>query len=277
MFKTAPITTGDAFELSIPKAQFDVLLALAAAMAPSLPSLAAVAANWRKVVAAVAVILARQTGHIKTTSHGISIWKTALEDLEIEQLTPAAVEVLDSISSRLRAIVLDPEVGKGWLDTSHGAAISWIRNLGVQRGLARLQHATPVSIHVRFDSTGIEYCASSSRLGQQLGWSFQQVERALYGALILDMFLQHEYLSHMLPRNTFLSRDVREVWLCAALFLESERQLEDPNELQVRWFLWEKFRLDLSRQFDPRGLEFFGPSQLDHLATRIHICSPDTF
>lgn len=42
-------------------------------------------------------------------------------------------------------------------------------------------------------------------------------------------------------------------------------------------FLWEKFRRELSRYFDPKNLEFFGPLELDKLAEFVRFSSDETF
>jgi hypothetical protein len=147
----------------------------------------------------------------------------------------------------------------------------------VRRGIADLERAAEYPIRVHYNPGGDDYCASSSLFANEIGWNLQLVERALYGALILDMLFEHEYLSHMLPRNTFLSRNVQEIWLSAALFWESVELPGDPAEKHVQEALWEFFRRELNKHFDPKNLQFFGPWKLDHLAEQIYFFSPEIF
>jgi hypothetical protein len=81
----------------------------------------------------------------------------------------------------------------------------------------------------------------------------------------------------MLPKNNFLSKNVREIWLSAALYWEHVHQASDPAAKQVKKFLWEKFRRELGRNFDPKDLEFFGPLELDKLAEQIRFLSEEIF
>jgi hypothetical protein len=265
------------FQAPIVRAQFDVLLVLAEAMAPSLADLSKVASDWQRVVAVAADALAAQSANVKSVAHAIPIWNRVLNDLGVASLTPAATAILDTITERLATAVRIPYAGEHRLERSHEAAVGWIRDLGVRRGLAALQQATAYPIRVHYNPAGDDYCASSSLFANEIGWNLQLVERALYGALILDMLFEHEYLSHLLPRNNFLSKNVREIWLSAALFWECVELPGDPAEKHVQEALWELFRRELNKHFDPKNLEFFGPWKLDHLAEQIYFVSPDVF
>jgi len=92
-----------------------------------------------------------------------------LIDLDVARLIPAAATVLDSITKRLQAAVLLPFHGEDRLAATHAAAVSWIRDLGVRRGLADLEHATQYPLHVHYDPKGNDYCASSSLFAKEIG------------------------------------------------------------------------------------------------------------
>jgi hypothetical protein len=275
--KTPFIKLESPFQAPIVRAQFDVLLVLADAMAPLLPDLYQVAGNWHRVVAAAAEALANQTAKVRTVADAMPIWNRVLIDLDVARLSPAAAMVLDSITRRLEAAVLLPYDGEDRLAATHAAAVSWIRDLGVRRGLSDLEHARQYPLRAHYDPNGIDYCASSSLYANEIGWNLQLVERSLYGALILDMLFEHEYLSHMLPRNSFLSKSVREIWLSAALYWEAKSLAGDRATKKVQEFIWEKFRRELGRHFDPKDLEFFGPLEIDNLARNIYSSSPGIF
>jgi hypothetical protein len=276
--QAAPIVFESLFQAPIVRAQFDVLLVLAECIAPSLPALYLGApGNWQKVVSVAADALASQTLHVKSIAHAIPIWNRVLLDLGIANLTSAANSVLDTITQRLAAEVSVPFGGEQRLVKMHDAAVDWIKDLGARRGISVLQVATPYPIRVHYNPKGDDYCASSSLFAGEIGWNLQLVERALYGALIMDMLFEHEYLSHMLPKNSFLSRDVREIWLSAGLFWESVGLPGNAAEKHVRETLWELFRRELNKYFDPKNLSFYGPWKLDQLVEKIYFLAPDTF
>jgi hypothetical protein len=255
-----------------------VLLVLAECIAPSLPALyLAAPGNWQKVVSVAADALASQTPHVKSIVNAIPIWNRVLLDLGIANLTLAANSVLDTITKRLAAEVSTPFEGERRLLRMHDTAVDWIRDLGARRGISVLKAANPYPIRVHYNPKGDDYCASSSLFANEIGWNLQLVERALYGALILDMLFEHEYLSHMLPKNNFLSRDVREIWLSAGLFWESVDRPGNAGEKHVREVLWELFRRELNKHFDPKNLSFYGPWKLDQLVEKIFFLSPDSF
>jgi hypothetical protein len=107
------------FQAPIVRAQFDVLLLLAEAMAPSLADLSRVAGEWQRVVAVAAEALASQTANVATVAHAVPIWNRVLIDLGVASLTPAATAVLDTITQRLAAAVLIPYAGEHRLAAQH--------------------------------------------------------------------------------------------------------------------------------------------------------------
>jgi hypothetical protein len=275
--QTPSIKLDSVFQAPIVRAQFDLLLVLAGAMAPSLPDLYQVASNWNKVVGIAAEALTSQTAKVKTIGDAIAIWDRVLGDLDVARMPAPAAAVLNAVTERLETAIQEADAGLNRLADSHAAAVLWIRNLGARRGLADLSHAMVYPMRIHYDPKGDDYCASSSLFANEIGWNLQLVERALYGALILDMLFEHEYLSHMLPRNSFLSRNVREIWLSSALYWEAKSLPGDRAGKKVQEFLWEKFRRELGRHFDPKDIEFFGPLEIDNLARDIYSSSPGTF
>ncbi len=277
MAQTAPVQFDSVFNAPIVRAQFDVLLVLAEAIAPSLPDLYRAATNWNRVVIATAEAFARQIDRVQTIEDAEAIWGQVLHDLDVRRLTPAASAVVQLITERLEVAVAGSYDGGNHLADRHIAAVDWIRDLGTRRGFAALANSPIYLIRAHYNPKGDDYCASSSLFANEIGWNLQLVERSLYGVLILEMQFAHEYLSHMLPRNSYLSQTVREIWLSAALYWEYVEQLSDKAAKQVTKFLWEKFRRELSRHFDPKDLEFFGPLELDKLAEFVRFSSGETF
>lgn len=258
-------------------AQLDLLAVLADAMAPFLPDLSDLVDDWHFVVDEAAHVLATQSPHIQNLSDALAIWDLVLKTLVISRFPPDAKALMDAMTARLYTAVLSPDAGIACLEAAHLRAVTWVQTVGQQRNISVLKQATPIPILVGYDPDGLQFCASSSQLGNQIGWSLQLKRRALYGALIADMFLAHEYLSHMLPRNTHLSWNVREVWLSTALFWERKSQPGDAAQQHVAQFCWEQFRHELNMQFDPNNRKFFGPRQLDGLAEVTYLLSEEIF
>jgi len=277
LYQTAPVQFDSVFVAPIVRAQFDVLMVLAQAIAPSLPDLYRAATNWNRVVVAMADSFARQIENVATIDDANAIWGQVLLDLQVRRLAPAAATVVESITRRLEATIAASYDGAEYLVSRHDAAVQWVRGLGGRYGLAALENAVVYPIRAHYNPKGDDYCASSSLYANEIGWNLQLVERSLYGVLILEMLFAHEYLSHMLPRNNFLSKNVREIWLSAALYWEYVDHLQDKAAKQVTKYLWEKFRRELGRHFDPDDIAFFGPLELDKLAETIRFSSEETF
>jgi hypothetical protein len=265
------------FVAPIVRAQFDVLHLLAEAIAPSLPDLYRAATNWHRVVVATGESFARQIRKVLAAEDAAAIWGQVLLDLDVQRLAPPAAAVVASITARLEAAIAGSYDGGDHLLARHEAAVQWIRELGIRYQLAAFEGAPIYPVRAHYNPDGDDYCASSSLFANEIGWNLQLVERSLYGTLILEMLFEHEYFSHMLPKNNFLSKNVREIWLSAALYWEHVHQGGDPAAKQVKKFLWEKFRRELGRHFDPNDLEFFGPLELDKLAEHVRLLSEDIF
>lgn len=277
MAQNAPIQFESVFVAPIVRAQFDVLHVLAEAIAPSLADLYRAATNWNRVVVATAESFARQIHKVLTVEDATAIWGQVLLDLDVQRLARPAAAVVASITARLEAAIAGSYDGGDHLVARHEAGVQWIRELGVRYGLAAFENSPIYRVRAHYNPDGDDYCASSSLFANEIGWNLQLVERSLYGTLILEMLFEHEYLSHMLPKNNFLSKNVREIWLSAALYWEHVHQAGDPATKQVKKFLWEKFRRELGRYFDPKDLEFFGPLELDKLAEQIRFSSEEIF
>jgi hypothetical protein len=103
------------------------------------------------------------------------------------------------------------------------------------------------------------------------------MDYSLYGALVAELILEHEYFSHLLPLNEHFSNGVCETWLLVALRDEHRDTDTDREQHLIDQFLWEKFRFDLSRHFDKRDIELYGPLGLEGLASRMRFHAPVLF
>ncbi|HEY0514621.1 MAG TPA: hypothetical protein VGH73_22150 [Thermoanaerobaculia bacterium] len=68
--------------------------------------------------------------------------------------------------------------------------------------------------------------------GRKIAWVFQYKHAALWAAVLAEIILQHEYLSHVLPRSDSLSETVREGWLMETLHVEV-RERGSPADLRT--------------------------------------------
>jgi hypothetical protein len=68
--------------------------------------------------------------------------------------------------------------------------------------------------------------------GRTIAWVFQHHRSAVWSAVLAEVILQHEYLSHLLPRSDSLSETIREGWLMETLH-EEIRARGKPSDLRV--------------------------------------------
>ena len=206
------------------------------------------------MVAVAAEALASQTANVATVAHAVPIWNRVLIDLGVASLTPAATAVLDTIAQRLAAAVLTPYAGEHRLAAQHHAAVRWIRALGVRRGIADLEQAAEYPIRVHYNPGGDDYCASSSLFANEIGWN-PFLERKVLRGSMWDKYSCSKSMSRIKAPYSARSTNwrVQEIWLSAALFWESVELPGDPAEKHVQEALWEFFRRELNKHFDPKN------------------------
>ena len=124
---------------------------------------------------------------------------------------------------------------------SHQIAHTWANELLHRNGVKLL--VAPATLIAQYDQEGRTFCASTSQILTQLHWVYQPVVHALYGTLIPEIILAHEYISHLAPRNADLGRTVTEIWLVVALmrsFRENAGGLGIERWKYAIWYLMQE-------------------------------------
>jgi hypothetical protein len=75
---------------------------------------------------------------------------------------------------------------------------------------------------------------------RQITWVFQNHPSAMWAAMLAQIILQHEYLSHLLPRSDSLSNTVREGWLMWVL----EGEVAKSSRVESGVLEYVHYRLD---------------------------------
>jgi hypothetical protein len=271
----------DDFESSIARAHLEIFLLLADALNPSLVDLfLADRDGWNKIIEILAKTVVDQLPHMDAVSDVGKIWNQFMNVAQIsKQLQAKPKAILQRVGVRLRALGRTRNHSLKYIGRANDEAIAWIKALGGQVQISRLAKAQQVPVRVYYDPEAVEYCASSNVLVGEIGWKLQIKEYAFFGALIPDMLIEHEYISHMLPNNHSLSKGVREIWLTEALFRVHRNSPIDPNLKAVKRFLWLKFRADLAKHFHFLGgeREVYGRQEIDGTAKNSFFHDPDAF
>jgi hypothetical protein len=184
-----------------------------------------------------------QIGYVSRPGQVLDIWRSFTASVPISGVSKSARSALDGIGTeleeRLRA-GLDP---LSYLVEANGLAHHRIRLLLRRLGAEELLAAEPAPITVSLDRYGTRASASSSRTGNQISWAFQRSARAFWAALAVEPVLQHEYLSHLAPRNPWLSFQVREGWLMELLVTEVRNSGLPESEIDLRLLKYLRERL----------------------------------
>jgi len=266
------------FQSPAVRARLDVILLLADALRPALQPLQQLfPADWIELVKSLNAVLIAEIGRVSVARQALNIWAQFSASIQVSQLDNRATQLLQAAEQRLHSQLTVNDHALRYLEQAHAQSLAWLHSTAQRRSLNALTKISPALLRVYYDPQGTEYCASSSRITGEIGWKLQLVEHAFYGALIPDMILEHEYLSHLVPANAFLSRGVREVWLSSALFREHRNDKANGADRLLKTELWEKFRSELARHFGFTDHEFYGPQRWDWLAMKMSFYDTATF
>ena len=229
------------------RARLDIFLLLAAALQPSLKDLnQKVEDDWDEIVTILAKILEQELPSMMVTADVARIWKQFKANARISKLGKKSTAIIQEVEARLASGRRIKDRGLKYLDAANDQAVTWIQKLGAEREIHSFAGVSKVPLRLYYDPEGEEFCASSNQLVGEIGWRLQLKEYAFYGALIPDMVFEHEYISHLLPKNRALSRRVREMWLSTALHRAHANAQTDVDQRRANLFLWQKFRDELA-------------------------------
>jgi len=241
------------------RACVDALLLIGQAMRAHFPDLLEICEGnhgsspaWDELLGALAHILFQEmrAKNIRDITHARDVWKQFMAGLTVQRLPPSGGAALREVGKKITrdAVGANAGIGLDILEKANQQAESWTR----QRILPYLQDTSleVAPLVIDFDEAGTQYCASSSPLSGEIHWTLQPFEHSLYGAMVVPQLLEHEYVSHLLPRNQYLSLGVREVFLVEAL---EEEHRDNPGsnpqvfDAEMKLAVW--FREKLEQHF----------------------------
>jgi hypothetical protein len=215
-------------------ARVDVLLLLARAVRLHFPEFVnAQDANGPpapyEVLRILADILADQMARLTITdiTHALDVWASFTADPAVKKLPGPSSRLIRTMGQRVAADANTANAGMG-------RNIIWAANLQAQRWIvdrflpqvSGIRFA-PAPVVIDYDESGRQFCASSSPLRGEIHWTLQPLRHSLFGAMVMPHILEHEYVSHLIPRNQNLSKGVREVFLVETL---EEEHRNDINQ-----------------------------------------------
>jgi hypothetical protein len=264
------------------RACVDVLLLIAAAVRFSFPNLlsgqeADEPPAWHEALLVLANILFQEMRAKRITSivHANNVWNQFMANGVVRALGATGKKAINDAGAKVLADAIPANAGIGTniLSDANVRAERWIRS----RILPHVD-GTPFTVAplvIDFDEAGTQFCASSLRLAWQIHWTLQPFEHSLFGAMVPSRVLEHEYFSHLLPRNEHLSKGVREVWLMETLEEEHRNDAaQDVAEMKLQ--AW--FRLLLEQHFIQIGhINQFSLQDFEEVAVRIRRKSPPDF
>lgn len=251
-------------ELSAPavRAQLDVLLLFARSLGGQVIALAEATEaegglTWSEGVDILAERIAQQIGKLSRADQARLIWQQFMNDLSVDSLGPRAKDTLERVEGQLEESLEllqgAPTYALNYLMLGNILALDSVARMWNIGDSLRETIGRPLL--VRFDPKGEDQHAAAWRDAEHIVWSFQLRKHALWGALVLNRILEHEYFCHVMPVNRSLSTDVREGFLDRVLQLEHAGmpQAGAPTSASIeegRWsFMLQKFRGELMRHF----------------------------
>jgi len=266
------------FDSPLVRAKLDTMLLLADALQPSLTGLQQLFPDdWDEIVSGLNNTFLAQIDSVTQASDAQIVWDQFLASLQVAKLDSRGRVLLSAAGQRLQLRLSVSDHPFNYIEQANTKALSWLKAAGKRRDVKTMTAAEAAPVRIYYDPKAVEYCASCNRTAREIGWKLQVAKHAFYGALIPDMILEHEYLSHLLPANTYLSDAVREIWLTAALFWEQRNALPEEADKNVRLGLWERFRVELARHNGKTDYDLYGPDRWDWLAIKMAFSDPGAF
>jgi hypothetical protein len=237
------------------RACVDVLLLIGRAVRSHFPDLVdacegnPTSSPWDEVLRVLAEILFREMSakNVTNISHAIDLWNEFARSLTVKNLPLAGRDAIRAAGTKVvnDAIAANAGIGMYILQAANTQAERWIKS----RISPHMKDASFVgaTLVIDFDEHGTQFCASSSPLSGEIHWTLQPFEHSLYGAMVVSRVLEHEYVSHMIPVNQFLSKGVREVFLMEMLEEEHRNdavQIQRNNNAEIKLAAWFRWKLE---------------------------------
>jgi hypothetical protein len=214
-------------------ARVDVLLLLGRAVRLHFPEFrAAQDANGPpapyEVLRILADILADQMKRhlITDITDALGVWASFTADPAVTKLAGPSSRIIRAMGKRVASDAISANAGMG-------KQILWAANLQARRWIVErfLPHLSgvkfdPAPVVIDYDEAGMRFCAFTSPLRGEIHWTLQPFRHSLFGATVVPRILEHEYVSHFIPRNQKLSKGIREVFLVETLEEEHRNDLK---------------------------------------------------
>jgi hypothetical protein len=226
---------------SLERAQTEVLFLLASSLRSSWLDLYTATryfnGTWVRYIEHIAKIFSEQAASISACGNVIHLWSQFENVLDVQQ-SPAEVR---SIFARVRLGIEDRLQAGGdpllYLAECNLRACEAVQGLLKGFGIDD-PVVCAVPVHLIRDEHGKQPLASTFPGKAEIRWAIQAKPRAFWAALAAQSILEHEYLSHLVPRSPSLSPYVREEWLMAVLLQDIHRRSDADNNLV--WYLRQK-------------------------------------
>jgi hypothetical protein len=201
------------------RAQLDALMLLAASLHAHRVSLQAAYDSWHVQIADLARGFGERIKKLTDVGQILNIWRSFAETLPFSGAPASALTAWARVGIDLEARLRAGGEPLRYLEEANARAHQRIRSLLNRFEVEDdLLAAEPAMVKISWDEHNVRSSASSSRTSGEISWTFQHAARTLWAALAAESVLQHEYLSHLAPRNLALSIHVRDGWLVEVLF-----------------------------------------------------------
>jgi len=211
------------------------------------------------------------------------IWDGFLRENRIKKLDPKIVSTFERERDETIESLRTGTFSFDYLERANDSGHTFVKAFLKKEKLDPRVPGEPVGVFVLYDPNNTMYCAASDRFTGSIRWAHQVVPHALSGMVLADRVLAHEYLSHLAPESSQLSRAVLERWLVALL---KEGYWERTSEPAWKSHLWTLYRNDLEthvagldKAHNPatNQIRCFGYAGLEETASSLYLSVPRPF
>jgi hypothetical protein len=225
------------------------LFLLARALQPALPALKGELKTLSRILPRLGECSHHHCGTEGPSKDLDRVWNEFFNNSDISKLPAKPLEILQAArAASLKLAGAEPDCIAD-LSGAHERGYILVESMLKTNGLSSLC-PSPTSLLVSYDHEAKSYCASTNRIADRVCWTHQPVPHSLYGALIAELIIAHEYLSHIVPRNPRLGPSFTEIWLVFALiewFQEKGPQQDVGWKTQVWYLMREELKKHLEK------------------------------
>ena len=226
------------FDSPLQKAQAEVLFLLAGGLRRLWPDLYETTRDfrgtWVGYVEGIAEDFCNEVHRVSSRSAAADIWARFELTGLVKQSPPKVRSIFDQVHRQIEDHLKESREPLLYLVECNSRACAAIRDLLQGLEVEGLDTSEARLLMVYDEHGGSPL--SSTYLGKgPIHWAVQPKPRAFWAALAAQSVLEHEYLSHLVPRSQSLSPSVREEWLMEVLLLDTKRRSNADHSLL--WYL----------------------------------------